>query len=192
MAKGNSDLELLIKMMGQTTNDNDNIVLVSIRKANEQVKKLTGGGWAELLHGHFTIAADPFEGLSDPLAYSEFRRGVSPAPPPPQPAPRAAPPPPQRPQPANPGPSSSAAGPMGNQSQQSAPRINRFRAVCYKCNHYCQPGEGYLDGKNPITNDWKVKCNNTHRCNSNQAKGARAQKSNPARGSIDNIFNMVD
>ena len=65
MAKGNSDLELLIKMMGQTGSDNDNLALVAIRTANKQVRKLAGS-WDELLRGHFTIAADPFEGINFP------------------------------------------------------------------------------------------------------------------------------
>lgn len=81
----NNDLELLIKMLGQTSNENDNVVLMAIKKANEQVKKLAGS-WEQLLKGHFTIAADPFQGLDMPT--TTFKQAPAynrPANPPPTP-----------------------------------------------------------------------------------------------------------
>lgn len=195
MAKGNSDLELLIRMMGQTGSDNDNVVLVAIKKANEQVRKLAGS-WDELLRGHFTIAADPFEGLTTinldrpgDISFSDpqWRRGVAPAPPPPQrPAPPPPPPPPRPAAAPQPGPSSSASGPMGNGSGK-ARTYNRFRAVCFKCGHTCDPGQGYLDSKT-ITGQWKVACVRDSVCQANLAK----KRPRGAKSSLDNLTNMLD
>ena len=83
MAQQNSDLELLIKMLGMTGSDNENTALVAIRKANEQVKKLAGS-WEQLLRGHFTIAADPFANLGSPT--TTFKQAPAFHQPAPQPA----------------------------------------------------------------------------------------------------------
>jgi hypothetical protein len=97
MPPKNSDLELLIKMLGMTGSDNDNTVLVAVRKANDQVRKLAGS-WEQLLRGHFTIAADPFENLGAPP--TTFKQAPSFNQPyaPPRPAPKPySPPKPRRP-----------------------------------------------------------------------------------------------
>jgi len=202
MAKGNTDLELLIKMMGQTTNDNDNIVLVSIRKANEQVKKLTGGGWAELLRGHFTIAADPFEGLVMPNLDGAGRAPPSPDPmwrrgvhqPPPAPNRPQPPPPPQRPN-IRPDMSAGASGPMGTAqtATSSGPppkRVNRFKAVCFKCSSWVDAGDGILDHQNS-QGQWKVRCSSTLKCNQQAAQSAKTKKKSGVKSSIDNLTNML-
>src|SRR5262245_33826082 len=56
---GNEDLDLLIKCLGMTTSDNDNIALVSIRKANSILEK-KGFEWDALLRGRVKVVADPF------------------------------------------------------------------------------------------------------------------------------------
>jgi hypothetical protein len=85
MPQKNSDLDLLIKMLGMTGSDNENQVLIAIRKANEQVKKLAGS-WEQLLRGHFTIAADPFTGLDMPT--TTFKQAPAFHQPTPQPTPQ--------------------------------------------------------------------------------------------------------
>lgn len=199
MAKGNSDLELLIKMMGLTGSDNDNQALVAMRKANEQVKKLAGS-WAELLRGHFTIAADPFEGISMPEFGDRaaappppsFRRGVhsgsttSTAPPPP-PWKTHTPPPPQSPPP-KPNLNTGASGPMGT---SSTPRTNRWRAVCFKCHQWCDVGDGYLDHKDAISNTWKVRCIDDTGCAARAKKASNKSRKSSAARSADNLTNML-
>lgn len=199
MAKGNRDLELLIKMMGQTQNDNDNVVVMSIKKANEQVKKLAGS-WEELLRGHFTIAADPFEGLNIPGFTSgngsdpNWRRGVAPAPPPPPPQPAAplnvSPNAPWTKPQAPPNPLNAGAS-AGFTTAQSR-RTNTFRAVCYLCQQTCNAGQGILDGRNQITNQWRVKCADAFDCSQRILK-AKSKRSKPtaAQKSTDNLANML-
>jgi hypothetical protein len=98
MPQQNSDLELLIKMLGMTGSDNDNTVLVAVRKANDQVKKLAGS-WEQLLRGHFTIAADPFASLDMPTTTFKQAPAFN-QPPTPTPVHRTwSPPPPKPPKP---------------------------------------------------------------------------------------------
>lgn len=100
MAK-TSDLDMLIKLLGMTSVDNDNQSLLATRKANQLVREAFGD-WESLLRGKITIIADPF--TVPPPAKTPDR----PKPPPPMaPRPAAAPiyksppPPPPPPPPRN-------------------------------------------------------------------------------------------
>lgn len=91
------NLELLIKLMKLTTSNIDAEALLALRKANEQLSKLTTQGkpadWETLLRGKVTLIADPFAFLppSPGPTINRPSPGFTPkAPPPP---PRPAPPP---------------------------------------------------------------------------------------------------
>lgn len=202
MAKGNKDLELLIKMMGQFGNENDNIVCGAARSATKQLAKLGVGSWEEFCRGHFTIAADPFEGLSmpqfgqgqaapPPPAQPQFRRGYASNPGPmPNPQSTTVPPRPS----AQPQPNPQSAG-SGSPHQSYGSRYNKYRAVCHKCGSYCNPNEGYLDGKGQISGQTLVKCVDSYACANRAAKAAKPKRGAPkgaAAQSVDNIMNMID
>ena len=72
-------LERLIKVMGMTTSDNDNIALVAARRANDILDKLETD-WGKLIKGKVTIIADPFTNIVSPPP-SATRPSPSPAPP---------------------------------------------------------------------------------------------------------------
>lgn len=106
----NTEFDLLIKLLNMMTSDNDNVALISARKANEQLAKL-GFTWERLLKGRVTIVADPFGSSpmqepprahrAPPQASPAPRPQPAPAPAPrPRPQPTQAPPRPQAPQPA--------------------------------------------------------------------------------------------
>lgn len=94
-----SEVKLLIKLLGLTGSSVDNEALVALRKANALVVKICGS-WEELLKGHFTIAADPFQSLSDPCDRSQQVPPAFKSPPPPRQAYQTAPKAPPAPQPA--------------------------------------------------------------------------------------------
>jgi hypothetical protein len=52
----------LIKVLGMTTSDNDNIALVAARRANDILEKLDTD-WSKLIKGKVTIIADPFTNI---------------------------------------------------------------------------------------------------------------------------------
>jgi hypothetical protein len=83
MADNDNDLERLIKIMGQTTNDNDNQALVAVRTANRLADRL--GGWSEILRGkvRVNIIADPFANMKVPTPQPSRYKPT--APPKPQP-----------------------------------------------------------------------------------------------------------
>ena len=58
-------LHLLIKVLGMTTSDNDNIALVAARRANDILEKLDTD-WSKLIKGKVTIIADPFTNIVSP------------------------------------------------------------------------------------------------------------------------------
>lgn len=88
-ASSELNLDLLIKLLNMMSSTNDNIALMSARKATQQVEKV-GGDWETLLRGKVTIIADPFASASvPPVPQSNWKPNVN----------RSAPPPPQRPTP---------------------------------------------------------------------------------------------
>jgi len=154
VSTGNQNLDLLIKLLGQTTNDNDNTALMAIRAANRQVEKFKTT-WEDLLRGRVTIVADPFTNMVAP----PVRRTQAP----PATVPRPAPPPPPRPQaPRNPNPFNQA--PPQQPAQPTYPasnatgRPNRFRTRCHKCGRQLDAQQGLLVDQSPITGNWRVEC----------------------------------
>lgn len=81
-------LELLIKMMGMTTSDNDAQALVALRKANDHIAKLKIT-WEQILRGKVKIIEDPFRSAGN---FATATRSHVP-PPPATPRPRPTPPP---------------------------------------------------------------------------------------------------
>lgn len=59
--------DLLVKILGMTTSDNDGQALVAIRKANKLLAD-AGWTWERLIAGKITIVQDPFNGVGDPFA----------------------------------------------------------------------------------------------------------------------------
>jgi hypothetical protein len=87
------DLERLIKLLKMTTAAEDNVKLVAIKKANEEVTKL-GTDWESILRGKVKIIEDPFKNISMPNVQTQKAQTA---------APRPASPPPQRQQSYTPG-----------------------------------------------------------------------------------------
>lgn len=81
--------DLLKKILSQTTNDNDHIALMAIRKANTILKD-AGWTWEKLIEGKIRVAENPFANLRKPPGGSG-EAGEPPAPPR-----RPAPPPPRQ------------------------------------------------------------------------------------------------
>jgi hypothetical protein len=98
--------ELLIKMLGMTTSDNDGQALVAIRKANAFLLA-NGWDWDRLIRGKITIVEDPFKSIPTPPRQAPEQRFQSrstpqqPQPTQPTSPPRQTPPRPQ-PQPSRP------------------------------------------------------------------------------------------
>lgn len=158
-------LELLIKIMGMTTSDNDPTVLAAIRRANNQLLKMNAS-WEAILRGKVKIVADPFSNINipkgmDPNNNQTFNPKKAPPPPePPEPPPTYSKPWPQ------PSPSATqayAASRAAQQAQASAraqsptPKpgspsfagdvlkrtiVNKFEGVCSKCQNKVLIGEG--------------------------------------------------
>lgn len=57
--------ELLKKILGQTTSDNDNVALMAMRKANELLRE-AGWDWNRLIDGKIRVAENPFANLKRP------------------------------------------------------------------------------------------------------------------------------
>lgn len=57
--------ELLVKLMGMTTAENDHEALAALRRANALLSA-AGWDWAKLIHGKITVVADPFAAIADP------------------------------------------------------------------------------------------------------------------------------
>src|SRR5262245_7003176 len=184
MSTGNQNLDLLIKLLGQTQSDNENIAIMAMRKANEQVTKFKTT-WEDLLTGRVTVVADPFSGGSPIIDRAK-------APPPPSGGmargnPASAPPPPprqattpQKPQPISYCHDCGLSLHVGqahvyqghdycyhcHKKATTAPdpnaggaqfKPNKHPANCYKCNIRLAAGEGVLNGKN-YSGHWRVEC----------------------------------
>lgn len=164
--------ELLIKMMGMTTSDNDNTALTAIRKANELLKA-SGWTWERVLQAKIKVVASPFLGTATPFQ----RRAAEPpvqAAPVTQPVwrPATAPQPIHRTHIATPG------NPLSNLP-------NKFADYCYCCGKDTPANTGFrFDPWNFVptaTSKWQVACK---RCNTAgvvfhyKASPQRSQKRN--------------
>jgi hypothetical protein len=85
MINGKGDppnLDTIIKILKMTTSDNDNITLISIRKANAQMAAW-GWDWDTVMRGKVKVLPDPFANIPNPLNnMPQPRHNVAPAPPP--------------------------------------------------------------------------------------------------------------
>lgn len=88
MSTGNANLDLLIKLLSTATHPTtpDNIALIAMRKAGDQLAKFKTD-WAGLLKGRVTVVQDPFAQAAGPQVNARPAPSASP-PPPPKPAPR--------------------------------------------------------------------------------------------------------
>lgn len=126
--------ELLIKILGMTTSDNDGQALVAIRKANALLDA-AGWTWERLIQGKITIVEDPFNGAGDPFAAMFTTKPAAPAPPrqrAPGFAPASPPPPPNRPW--------TAGGANGSISNMN----NKYVGFCYCCGVEVPAGAGFF------------------------------------------------
>lgn len=82
MSEDLNKLDLLIKIMGMTTSDNDPTALVALRKA-QALLKAEGWDWERLLRSKIKVVENPFSKVTAPKA----RPANFTQPPPPQPAP---------------------------------------------------------------------------------------------------------
>jgi hypothetical protein len=141
------DVSLLIKCMGMTSSDNDNQILVAIRKANDILAR-NGVTWDDVLRSKIKITtiADPFSSINIPKSKA---RPAERAPAPPAPAPRSSPPP-RPPKPSNYGSGSYWSPIYGRwidvpdptpQPQRSQP--NRFPGTCTLCGNIVGVGDGF-------------------------------------------------
>jgi hypothetical protein len=143
--------ELLIKLMGKTTSENDHEALAFLRKANSLVRE-SGWTWEQILRGKIKVVEDPFKNLRDPSGGSRAAFYATTAPPPkptfdqwtfddgnvsgtvkPKPQPRPEPPKPPPPPP----PSYEASTPLSRIS-------NNFGGYCYQCGVRVQPQGGVV------------------------------------------------
>lgn len=181
-------LELLIKLMKMTQAE-DNIALIAVRKANNQLLKM-GTDWEALLRGKVKIIADPFANINIPASHMNPNKNQDytpkpqaprkPAPPPPpQPQPAASSPdpfyqgyrsPPPQPQPrphrartpplADPGP---------NNGTLEKTIVNKFDGTCHKCANKVLAGQGISkmwrrsDGKTKWISEHSGPCPTTAR-----------------------------
>lgn len=130
-------LELLIKIMGMTSSDNDNIALSAVRKANAKLASM-GASWESILRGKVKIIGDPFASINIP----EPRKTAPPSPPPrPQPAPFSTtpPPPPRSYRKTQPPP----APPKPDILERTI--VNKFDGTCTKCGHKVLAGHGLAE-----------------------------------------------
>lgn len=140
------DFDLLIKMLGMTSSDNENQALVALRKANDLAAKL--GGWDAILRGKvkITVLADPFASMNIPKATTGHYAPMPPVPPtrpvrtPPQ-QPKASPPPTQPP-------------------PQPRPIPNRYEGTCTTCRQKVLAGGGlvYRSGDRWLTRHHPSQC----------------------------------
>jgi hypothetical protein len=160
--------ELLIKMMGMTTSDNDGQALVALRKANKLLAD-NGWSWEKLIQGKVKVVENPFANAANPFGDRDRvvqRQG-------PIPTPR--PDPVFRPAPAAPKPSAPKSYWATTANPLSTVR-NRFPDHCYGCGLEQLPGKGWLfDPWNFVPtaqSKWRVVCDS---CNN----GGRAIYSRP-------------
>ena len=144
-------LDLLIKLMGKTTSDNDSEALLFLRKANEQVRA-AGWTWETLLRGKVTIIADPFR--STPLPERATNNGWSTVPS--RPAPPRRPAPPQNPLDAV----FAAAAGNAAQAYNSRPtsRTNQYSGNCWNCGKFVGANAGTIRRDTLTKNKWEVFC----------------------------------
>jgi hypothetical protein len=82
MSEDLSKLDLLIKIMGMTTSDNDNTALVAVRKA-QALLKAEGWDWERLLRAKIKVVEDPFNRVSPTSPAAKPAQYTKPYPPPP-------------------------------------------------------------------------------------------------------------
>lgn len=153
----NEDLpkqELLIKIMGMTTSDNDGQALVALRKANALLEA-AGWSWEKLIQGRIRVVENPFKG-SNPFASRE--RIVTPQGPAPtphqtytkQPMPAYKPTPP--PDPLH----------YGTPSNPISSVRNKFANFCYCCGKDTPAQAGFLfdpwNFNKKAASKWQVIC----------------------------------
>lgn len=156
MSTGNSNLDLLVKLLGMTQSSSDNEALLATRKANQYVKEKLNTTWEDLLKGRVTMVADPFNSRPAPEVNSTKPPPMYAPRPQPTPAPQPAYTPayqtprrprPQPPQPQRPDPPPRAPAPdLGTGFQ--ARRENRFSGKCMTCLRPVPAGKGWLSGQN--------------------------------------------
>lgn len=88
MSTGNANLDLLIKLLSTATHPTtpDNIALVAMRKAGDQLTKFKTD-WAGLLKGRVTVVQDPFARTDAPQVKPRPAPSATPPAPPPPPPP---------------------------------------------------------------------------------------------------------
>ncbi len=69
--------ELLIKLLGKTTSDNDAEALAFMRKANELLRN-AGWTWERLIQGKIRVLEDPFKSIVEPVARKADYRNKAP------------------------------------------------------------------------------------------------------------------
>lgn len=152
-----NDFELLIKMLGMTSSDNDNIAAVAMRKANALALRL--GGWEAILRGKVkvTVMADPFANIPMPRAQQPVNAPRGSAAPPrhtPQYSPPPSPPPSQ-PKAPDLDAMWGAAGGGATQAPNAPPPIpNKYPGTCTTCRQMVGVGDGiaYMSGS-----QWKTR-----------------------------------
>jgi hypothetical protein len=77
------NLDTIIKILKMTTSDNDNIALMSVRKANAQLAAW-GWEWEAIMRGKVKIMPDPFANIPMPTASQPYTRPAAAPPPPPK------------------------------------------------------------------------------------------------------------
>lgn len=164
--------DLLIKILGMTTSENDNQALVAIRKANALLRD-NGWDWEKLIQGKIRIIEDPFKSVpspspqtgggnvgpayapnrprpaADPYATTRRPQGTTPSNPArPKPGTWAPSPPPPPPQAPAADPASWGANPNFATAAKAAPHHKHYLATnkwangCYCCGQYVAAGAG--------------------------------------------------
>lgn len=206
--------DLLLKILNMTTSDNDNMSLVSIRKANALLAE-AGWSWEKLLAGKIVVVADPFSNLQAPPKRDEdddglARRPRNPSPPArPQPhqpkssffgqnvPPRATP---QRPQPTpaakpSPSPPPNPFNPLNQPyTPQSGRRLsginkpNKYPGYCYCCGDPVDVNKGHVfnasEWCSTAADKWTQICNPCKSGNVN-VRPSPAPRNKPLHPSID-------
>lgn len=127
--------DLLIKIMGMTTSDNDGQALVALRKANKLLLD-AGWSWEKLIQGRIKVVENPFKSANP---FADRERVVKPSGPAPTPrAPLHPNPPPRAPTPP-PDPIH-----FGSVSNPISTVKNKFANFCYCCGQDTLAYTGFL------------------------------------------------
>lgn len=185
MSTGNSNLDLLIKLLGQTTSDNDNIALMAIRKANDQLKKFDLN-WESFVKARITVAADPFaiptpNAPTAPPPAATAPPKATPSPGWGQPYSYTPPPRTHRPKPQPKPTPTPAAPPTPDYTYVAGTKKNQFDSVCADCHRRLAAGTGVLWRKNNKNNKWECRCEPGMGC---QATTGRARGNRKIDASI--------